>query len=32
MGGRPSSRVKAFSIMKFSGGTTLHKIAPVTWV
>ena len=32
IGGRPRSRVKAFSIMKFKGGTTLHKIAPLTWV
>ena len=30
MGGLPSRRVSAFSIMKFSGGTTLHRIAPVT--
>ena len=30
MGGFPSRRVRAFSIMKFSGGTTLHKMAPVT--
>ena len=30
IGGLPSRRVKAFSIMKFKGGTTLHKIAPVT--
>ena len=30
MGGLPSSRVKAFSIIKFRGGTTLHRIAPVT--
>ena len=32
MGGLPSSRVRAFSIMKFSGGTTLHRMAPVTSV
>ena len=30
MGGLPRRRVRAFSIMKFSGGTTLHRIAPVT--
>ena len=30
MGGLPSSRARAFSIMKFRGGTTLHRIAPVT--
>ena len=32
MGGRPRSRVNAFSIMKFSGGTTLQRMAPVTSV
>ena len=30
MGGLPSSRVSAFSIMKFMGGTTLEKMAPDT--
>ena len=30
MGGLPSSRVSAFSIMKFMGGTTLDRIAPLT--
>ena len=30
MGGLPSRRVRAFSIMKLMGGTTLEKIAPDT--
>ena len=30
MGGLPSKRVSAFSIMKLMGGTTLEKIAPLT--
>ena len=29
MGCLPSRRVRAFSIMKSRGGTTLHRIAPV---
>lgn len=33
MGGLPRRRVSAFSIMKFMGGTTLDKIAPLTsWI
>ena len=33
MGGLPRRRVSAFSIMKFIGGTTLDKIAPLTsWI
>ena len=30
MGGFPSSRVNAFSVMKFSGGTTLHRMESET--
>ena len=30
IGGFPSSRVSAFSIIKLIGGTTLEKIAPET--
>lgn len=30
MGGLPNRRVRAFSIMKLMGGTTLEKIAPDT--
>lgn len=29
-GGLPSRRVSAFSIIKFSGGTTLHRMESVT--
>ena len=33
MGGLPSRRVRAFSIMKLMGGTTLAKMAPLTsWI
>ena len=33
MGGLPRRRVSAFSIIKFIGGTTLDKIAPLTsWI